>query len=93
VRVALEAELVAALHATEMKGGVVSGFCPIRGDPDLRSWFATLRLRGAVLVLPICETPILPMRFRRWQPEQEMEHGLWGIPALPKAFGRPYLGR
>lgn len=83
----LIAELDALLEETDLSGRVVGGFWPIRGEPDLRGWFGGLRLRGAVLALPVCEAPIQPLRFRRWQPEQEMRHGLWGIPVPPEGAG------
>ena len=85
VRVGLEGELDALLRMTDLNDRVIGCFWPIRGEPDLRGWFASLRLRGALLALPVCETPIRPMRFRRWHPEQELERGLWGIPLPPNA--------
>ena len=84
---ALVAELEALIAGTDLTGRVVGGFWPIRGEPDLRGWFGRLRLRGAVLALPVCESPIRAMRFRRWQPEQDMERGLWGIPVPPEGAG------
>lgn len=84
---ALSDHLETTLAGTDLSGRVVAGYWPIRGEPDLRPLLASLRARGAILALPVCETPIRPMRFRRWQPEQDMERGLWGIPVPPVAAG------
>lgn len=87
VTTALVTHLEALLKGSDLSGRIVGAYWPIRGEPDLRPFLATLRDRGAVLALPVCETPIRPMRFRRWQPELDMERGLWGIPVPPAASG------
>lgn len=84
---ALETHLGHLLEGTDLTGRIIGAYWPIRGEPDLRPFLRSLLDRGAVLSLPVCETPIRPMRFRRWQPEQDIERGLWGIPVPPAASG------
>lgn len=93
ITAAIAGHLASLLSGTDLSGRIVGGYWPIRGEPDLRTFLSGLRARGAVLSLPVCETPVQPMRFRRWQPEQDMVRGHWGIPVPPVAAGevRPEL--
>lgn len=75
------------LSKTDLTGRIIGAYWPIKGELDLRPWLMSLRDRGAVLALSVCERPIQAMRFRRWQPEQDMERGIWGIPVPPAASG------
>lgn len=84
---ALAGHLAALLAGTDLNGRIIGAYWPIRGEPDLRPFLHSLRRGGAALALPVCETPVQPMRFRRWQPGQDMERGLAGIPVPPAASG------
>lgn len=61
-------------------GAVVSGYWPLRGEPDLRPWLAALHAQGLVCVMPVVVTKAAPLRFRRWSPGCAMEKGFWNIP-------------
>lgn len=64
-------------------GTILSGYWPIKCEPDLRSLFEDLRKAGVELALPIVETKAAPMIFRRWQPDVKLVRGDWGIPVPP----------
>jgi 5-formyltetrahydrofolate cyclo-ligase len=67
----------------DVAGRVVWGYWPIKGELDLRPWLTALHGRGAVLALPVVETPKAPLVFRRWSPGARLERGHWGIPVPP----------
>lgn len=69
-------------------GAVVSGYWPLRGEPDLRPWLAALHEQGLVCVMPVVVTKGSALRFRRWFPGCAMEKGFWNIPvpADPAGF-------
>ena len=69
-------------------GRVVSGYWPIKGELDLRPWMTSLHEQGAVLALPVVETPGTPLVFRRWSPGLKMERGHWNIPVPPASSER-----
>ncbi len=48
----------------------------------------SLHEQGAVLALPIVETPGTLLTFRRWSPGMKMERGHWGIPVPPESSER-----
>ena len=62
------------------QGVIVSGYWPLRGEPDLRPWLARLHADGIVCVLPVVVAKQTPLRFRRWFPGCPMEKGFWNIP-------------
>ncbi|NJM84716.1 MAG: 5-formyltetrahydrofolate cyclo-ligase, partial [Tabrizicola sp.] len=64
-------------------GTVLSGYWPIKGEPDLRPLLATLHRRGVTIALPVVETRAAPLVFRRWTPETRMIRGDWNIPIPP----------
>jgi len=64
-------------------GSILSGYWPIKREPDLRPLFNELRTVGVELALPIVETKTAPLTFRRWLPGEKLERGDWGIPAPP----------
>ena len=72
----------------DLAGRVLSGYWPIRGELDQRPWMTTLHAKGAVLALPVVETPRAPLTFRRWEPGMKTERGHWGIPVPPEASQR-----
>ena len=98
LRVEARAEIAAALarhldtvlaaHAGEVAGRVVSGYWPIKGEPDLRPWLTQLHDRGADTALPVVETPGTPLVFRRWRPGMTMVKGHWNIPVPPDTSDR-----
>lgn len=61
-------------------GHVISGFWPIKAEPDLRFWMESLHARAARVALPVVEVPSTPLVFRAWQPGARMERGHWNIP-------------
>jgi len=65
------------------RGTVLSGFWPIRGEPDLRPLLAALHRAGVVIALPVVETRAAPLVFRRWTPQTRMQRGVWNIPVPP----------
>jgi 5-formyltetrahydrofolate cyclo-ligase len=67
---------------------VVSGYWPLRGEPDLRPWLGSLHEQGLTVVLPLVVEKGAPLRFRRWYPGCAMEKGFWNIPvpAAPEEF-------
>lgn len=67
---------------------VVSGYWPLRGEPDLRPWLGALHAAGHVTVLPVVVEKGVPLAFRRWYPGAAMEKGFWNIPvpADPATF-------
>lgn len=65
------------------RGRVLSGYWPIKGEPDLRALMAELDADGVILALPLVETRAAPLVFRRWTPETRMVRGDWNIPVPP----------
>lgn len=63
-----------------LTGRIVSGYWPIRSEPDLRTWLGRQRAAGAITALPVVETRAAPLVFRRWQPGARMIRGHWNIP-------------
>jgi 5,10-methenyltetrahydrofolate synthetase len=79
----MEAAVTAALEAALplAPGAVVSGYWPIRGELDLRSWLAALDARGVKVALPVVAARGAPLVFRRWRPGARMVRGAaWNIP-------------
>jgi 5-formyltetrahydrofolate cyclo-ligase len=62
---------------------VISGYWPIKGEPDLRGWLVTLGEADAITALPVVETRAAPLVFRRWTRETPMTRGDWNIPVPP----------
>jgi 5-formyltetrahydrofolate cyclo-ligase len=67
---------------------VISGYWPLRGEPDLRPWLGKLHEQGHTVVLPLVIEKGAPLKFRRWFPGCAMEKGFWNIPvpAAPEEF-------
>jgi 5,10-methenyltetrahydrofolate synthetase len=65
------------------QGTVVSGYWPIKGEPDLRPLLAQLHRTGITIALPVVETRAAPLIFRLWTPETRMVRGDWHIPVPP----------
>jgi len=62
---------------------VLSGYWPIKGEPDLRPLLSQLHHSGVIIALPVVETRAAPLVFRRWTPETRMIRGDWNIPVPP----------
>lgn len=65
------------------KGAVLSGYWPIKGEPDLRPLMADLHRAGVVIALPVVETRAAPLVFRHWTPETKLVRGDWNILVPP----------
>lgn len=64
-------------------GCVLSGYWPIKAEPDLRPVLTDLHRAGVTIALPVVETRAAPLVFRRWTPETQMLRGAWNIPVPP----------
>lgn len=64
-------------------GTILSGYWPIKGEPDLRPILSTLHDQGVIIALPVVETRAAPLIFRRWTPQTRMVRGDWNIPVPP----------
>ncbi len=64
-------------------GSILSGYWPIKGEPDLRPLMTNLHHAGITLALPVVVTRAAPLLFRRWTPETRMIRGDWNIPIPP----------
>lgn len=64
-------------------GTVLSGYWPIKGEPDLRPVLAELHRAGVTIALPVVETLAAPLVFRHWTPETRLVRGHWNIPVPP----------
>lgn len=64
-------------------GLVLSGYWPIKGEPDLRPLMARLIDAGVIVALPVVVAKAAPMVFRRWLPGMPMVRGDWNIPVPP----------
>jgi 5,10-methenyltetrahydrofolate synthetase len=78
---------------------VVSGYWPMKGEPDLRDWLTGLRKRGARVALPRVVEKGRPLRFLIWEEGARLERGVWNIPhpaeaeeAIPDAALAPLVG-
>ena len=64
----------------DLAGHTVSAYWPLRGEPDLRPWLASLVEGGIACALPLVVAKGAPLRFRAWSPGCRMEQGFWDIP-------------
>lgn len=60
-------------------GLIVSVYWPMRGEFDLRDWYAQLIEKQVRIALPVMEIKSAPMVFREWTPDARMEPGIWNI--------------
>jgi 5,10-methenyltetrahydrofolate synthetase len=67
-------------HGLLQSSTIISGYWPMRGEPDLRPWLGELHEAGHVTVLPVVVAKGAPLAFRRWYPGAAMEKGIWNIP-------------
>ncbi|MGX9144435.1 5-formyltetrahydrofolate cyclo-ligase [Mesorhizobium sp. 128a] len=73
----------------DIAGRMVSLYWPFRGEPDLRSWMASINERGGRTALPIVIEKTQPLIFRAYVPGDRLEKGVWNIPIPAK--GDPVL--
>ena len=64
---------------------ILSGYWPIKSEPDLRFWLTKLHENGWRIALPIVEVEKAPLVFRIWTPGMAMERGVWNIPVPPSS--------
>lgn len=64
-------------------GHILSGYWPIKGEPDLRPLMAELHEAGMTVALPVVEVKAAPLAFRLWTPDTPMMRGDWNIPVPP----------
>lgn len=64
-------------------GAVLSGYWPIKGEPDLRPALTGLHCAGFIIALPVVAQRAAPLVFRRWAPGTKMLRGDWNIPVPP----------
>lgn len=65
---------------------LVSGYWPCNGEPDLRPWLSSVRLRCGHVALPVIAKKHAPLQFRLWWPGAPMERGIWNIPHPEKCI-------
>lgn len=68
----------------DVAGKTVSSYWPLRGEPNLRSWVASVISRGAEHALPLVAEKNAPLVFRTWRPGEALIKGFWNIP-VPEA--------
>lgn len=100
-RIRMTATLENALgELVDMRPGMrIAAYWPIRGEPDLRAWMASLHLSGVNVLLPIVVEKAAPLIFRSWSPDCAMERGVWNIPVpsegqemIPDVVVSPLVG-
>lgn len=69
----------------DVAGRTISLYWPFRGEPDLRTWAAAQRKRGARLALPVVVAKAHPLDFRLWEEGATLERGVWNIPIPPES--------
>ncbi|TIL70235.1 MAG: 5-formyltetrahydrofolate cyclo-ligase [Mesorhizobium sp.] len=90
-RAAMSTRIAVGLDALigDIGGRMVSLYWPFRGEPDLRSWMASINERGGRTALPVVVQMGQPLVFRAYRPGDRLEKGVWNIP-IP-AEGDPVL--
>jgi len=78
---------------------ILSVYWPIRAEPDLRAWMATLSQQGVRVALPVAIALGQPLVFREWRPHARLARGLWNIPypadgaeVMPSVVIAPLVG-
>lgn len=61
----------------------ISGYWPIRSEPDLRDVLKDVIARGGRAALPVVAERNQPLIFRAWSPGDRLERGIWNIPTPP----------
>ncbi|MEM5493003.1 5-formyltetrahydrofolate cyclo-ligase [Hoeflea sp. AS16] len=83
----------------KVSGRTISCYWPIRGEPDLRNWAASIIARGGQIALPVVIKKGWPLEFRIWSPGDRLDRGIWNIivpaggPAVqPNVVVAPVIG-
>jgi 5-formyltetrahydrofolate cyclo-ligase len=83
----------------EVNGRIVSGYWPIKGEPNLMPWMEGLEARGLAGCLPVVVQPNTPLVFKQWRRGANMVPGIWNIPTpaegaivVPDVVLAPVLG-
>ena len=63
-----------------VSGRIISGYWPIKAEPNLMSWMEGLEARGATCCLPVVVEPNTPLVFKKWRRGMKMTPGIWNIP-------------
>lgn len=61
-------------------GMIISLYWPMKAELDLRRQMKKWVEQGVRIALPVVTAKAQPMIFREWQPNAEMEPGIWQIP-------------
>lgn len=66
-------------------------YWPMRGEPDLRDWYAEQANCGVLLSLPVVTDPDMPLKFAAWKPGDTLVKDAMGtsIPAHVESFLQP----
>lgn len=85
-RRSLSPRIVERLEETigDVRGLVVSGYSPFRGEPALHELLKRIASRGGCTALPVVLARGEPLQFRSWAPGEPTEKGVWSIP-IPTA--------
>jgi 5-formyltetrahydrofolate cyclo-ligase len=65
-------------------GQTLGVYWPIRGEPDLRTIYTDLAVRGVRLALPVVVAKDAPLKFVAWKPGDPMIEDTFGV-AVPAA--------
>jgi 5,10-methenyltetrahydrofolate synthetase len=65
------------------RGCILSGYWPIKAEPNLRPTLVDLHRAGVTIALPVVETRAAPLVFRHWAPETRLVRGNCNIPVPP----------
>jgi len=83
----------------DVSGRTISGYWPIKAEPNLMFWMEGLEARGAVGCLPVVVEPKTPLVFKQWRRGMKMVPGIWNIPTpadspivVPDVVLAPVLG-
>ncbi|TWG95511.1 5,10-methenyltetrahydrofolate synthetase [Mesorhizobium sp. J18] len=81
-RAAMTQGIVASLDQAigDPAGRMVSIYWPFRGEPDLRSWLASINERGGRTALPLVVKKGRPLIFRSYRTGDPLERSVWNIP-------------
>ena len=82
-----------------VSGRIISGYWPIKAEPNLMPWMEGLEARGAICCLPVVVEPNTPLVFKQWRRGMKMIPGIWNIPTpaegaivVPDVVLAPVLG-
>lgn len=67
-------------HLGDLRGRVVSGYWPLRGEPNLMTWMMGLAGQGVQCALPVVMIRQAPMLFKPWQEGAATVPGILNIP-------------